>query len=106
MSQPDLFTVHEAENNRESLTNLNENRHKFNKQCLKVFNLLMGGNRLTVRDAIVEHGINSLPRRLLDLKQAGVLISDEWNRDHKIWFMTPDQQKANRGIVEKNAQNL
>ena len=91
--------VHERENSRESENHLNENRKHFAKSCEKVFNLLMEGKRLTVRDAIVNHGISSLPRRCLDLKQAGVAISDEWSNDEpafKTWYMSATDIYANK----------
>jgi hypothetical protein len=33
---------------------------------------------MTVLSAITEYGISSLPRRILDLKQAGIEIRDRW----------------------------
>ena len=37
------FTTHEAENNPESQTHLEENRAHFSEQCKRVFDLLMSG---------------------------------------------------------------
>lgn len=67
-----------AENNRESEMHYIENAEHFSEQCMKVLTLLRSGVRLTVRSAILEHGISSLPRRIKDCRTAGVEIKDEW----------------------------
>lgn len=89
--------VHTKENNRESLDYLNENRDRIVKSCRKVFDRLMRGERLTVVFATL-NGMSSLPRRIMDLRDAGFLIKDEWvsNENHKEWFMTPEQIEFNR----------
>jgi hypothetical protein len=90
LSKP--FPVHSRENNRESEDFLNENRESFSANCEKVLALLKSGVRLTVKDAIVNHGVSSLPRRILDLKQAGIEIKDAWisvegKRGFKEWYI-------------------
>jgi hypothetical protein len=96
------FDVHLLENNAQSQIHLDENRDKFSIQGTKVYSILMNAETLTVADALIYHGISSLPRRILDLKQAGVLITDIWitnqygKRTHKAWFMTEEQRKYNR----------
>ena len=75
-----LDFTHRQENNYQSRKHLEENREKFNRQCQLVYDLLRSGVRLTVLSAITEYGISSLPRRILDLKEAGVEIKDCWVR--------------------------
>lgn len=87
--------VHQKENNRESQSHLEENYEKFSEQCKKVYAILKSGIRLTVKKAVTEYGINSLPRRLKDLKdKCGVTtIEDRWLKDAngkntvKEWFI-------------------
>jgi hypothetical protein len=87
--QLDIF-IHSVENNSESQAHLNENRAHFTDQCKKVLALLESGVRLTTVSAVDYH-ILSLPRRILDLKQNGVKIEEEWltglgKRKIKVWF--------------------
>lgn len=84
--------VHIRENNRESEDFLNENRKELSAKCEKVLALLKSGIRLTVKSALVNYGVSSLPRRILDLKEAGVSIEDEWvkiegKERFKEWFI-------------------
>lgn len=58
-----------VENNFESNTILSNNKEHINNQCKRVLELLKSGERLTVYSALVHHGISSLPRRILDLKE-------------------------------------
>lgn len=92
--------VHLRENNPQSEENLASNYEKFSGQCKRVFEMLMNGYRLTTETALVNHRIFSLPRRLLDLKKAGVRITDEWRKDEgfKIWFMTEGDREMNRKL--------
>ena len=57
------------ENNSASQLILDENAVKINNSCDKVLKLLQEGKRLTVYSAMVDYGISSLPRRILDIKQ-------------------------------------
>lgn len=74
--QLDLFSpiphgiprVHLKENNQESQEHLDKHRIHFSKQCVKVYELLKSGLRLTVLGAANEHGIMYLPRRIKDLR--------------------------------------
>src|ERR1700733_3303865 len=73
--------IHERENNHESQTNLEKNKKHFSKQCLKVLQILLDGKRLTVKSAMNQYDVWSLPRRILDLRENGINISDEWVAD-------------------------
>ncbi len=72
------MVLHKVENNKESQKHLEENEIRFTEQCLKVLKLLVQGHRLTVKSAMVDYNINSLPRRIKDLKENGIVISDFW----------------------------
>lgn len=63
--------IHAIENNNESQLTLEFNRERLGKQCELVLELFRQGKRLTVRSAMIEHGIGHLPRRVKDLKEAG-----------------------------------
>ena len=66
--------VHQKENNSFSEQILFDQYERLGKQCELVLKLLKEGKRLTVRGAMVDYGISSLPRRILDLKRAGIEI--------------------------------
>lgn len=106
------FRVHEVENNTEMQYHLEENRKHFSAQCKKVFNLLMSGKELTVLSAITEHGISSLPRRLMDCSLNGVKYSERWFKPesgakYKVWFMNEDDKKKNQHLLsEQNISHL
>jgi hypothetical protein len=79
--------VHQSENNSESQLNLFENMAHFSEQCLTVLKLLKQGKRLTVRDALIEYDIHSLPRRILDLKENGIPVKDSWKGKIKEYYL-------------------
>ncbi|HEY6436167.1 MAG TPA: helix-turn-helix domain-containing protein [Ignavibacteriaceae bacterium] len=93
--------IHDNENNSESQEHLEENKVKFSKQCAIVLELLKQGKRLTVKSAMNQYGITSLPRRLLDLKEKnGVsninfvwVLDDKGKRSHKEWFYSPKTEE-------------
>ena len=70
------FNIHHRENNAESELRLQEHTPHFSKQCIKLYEILRSGRKLTVLEAYSE-GIASLPRRVLDLKEGGVRIEKE-----------------------------
>lgn len=103
MEQAELvFNVHRVENNSTSQKHLDKNRGKFNATCSKVYARLMAGERLTVRQCAID-GISSLPRRVLDLKQQNVCISDEWVDGVKVYFMSQDDLGRNRWNFDQAA---
>ena len=75
MNQLDLFHI---ENNSESQAHFEANKEKFSRQCRIVYQALLRGERLTSMDAMVRYGIGHLPRRILDLKEHGVPVVDEF----------------------------
>lgn len=68
---------HNNENNQTSLDFYKENEVKFSKQCETVLGLLKLGKRLTVRNALIDHNIGHLPRRIADLIDKGIDIKKE-----------------------------
>jgi hypothetical protein len=97
--QTTIFDTHNIENNQESQKNLDENRDHFNNKCFIVFNWLMSGKEITALWAANE-GVSSLPRRILDLKQNGVLVSDRWSNKVKVWHMTEEQKLFNQKFIK------
>lgn len=77
---PPVFT-HEIENNAESEANYITNLEHFNNQCRTVLEQLLTGRRLTVRGALIHMNIGHLPRRIKDLKDAGIMVMDEFPVD-------------------------
>lgn len=49
-----------------------------NNQREKVLEWLQKRGSLTVRDAVIELGINSLPKRIEELRKEGYKIKTEW----------------------------
>ena len=95
-------TITHHENNAESQQHYEANKIKFSRKCKQVLEILISGKRINVLDALVKHGISSLPRRILDLKNKEVEISDKWVKEHsyKEWFMTEDQIKRNKELTK------
>lgn len=60
-------------------------------QNARILRHLKKGKSITFFDAVADFGVMHLPRRILDLKEAGHNIGDEWvQRDgkrFKRWFM-------------------
>jgi hypothetical protein len=82
MKQTSLFpSVHARENTASNQEFLNENRPRLQSQCERVLAMLQAGQRLTVREAMIEHNINSLPRRIKDLRESGYRIYGERGDD-------------------------
>lgn len=70
--------VHRRENNRASQTILDEKRGDLNESCWKVFKELMLGKFLNAGQALLDGLSGHLPRRIGDLREAGILIRDRW----------------------------
>lgn len=86
--------VHKRENNPASEFHLEQFRKKFTRDCYAVLQALVGGERLTVRGAVISGLSNSLPRRILDLRKFGVQISDQWRGKHEYieYFMSAEDK--------------
>lgn len=91
--------VHLHENNSASQSTLELKREDFKKQCWEILKLLMNGERLTTRGAIISGLSGHLPRRIADLKEFKINIETEWiskddstkTRSHVEYYMTPDE---------------
>lgn len=93
--QQEFDFTHSEENNLESQTHLNKNRKSFNQKCQKVLGWLLEGKELTVLQC-ANDGVASLPRRIKDLKDKGVDISDKWEKNIKIYYMSTEQVQQNK----------
>lgn len=78
MEQTTIDFTHGIENNPESDANYMANLDDFNRQCRIVLEQLLTGRRLTVREAFINLNIGHLPRRIADLKDAGIPVQDEF----------------------------
>jgi len=93
---PDLFSVHEYESNGESQTILDNNRYIFSADCKKVYDLLMSGKRMTVKEMDVDRS------RLSDLKRQGFKFSFELKEGrYKVWFCSSEDKEFNKVQYEK-----
>lgn len=108
------MALHLQENNSESLGHLESNEQKFSDQCLMIVNLLNQGVRLTVKKAIDEYGIASLPRRLADIKHRNGIhnIRDEWVKDgngkrlYKEWFIVQPTRPTKGEVIQSFTKQL
>lgn len=98
--------IHDRENSKEAETFLNENRDKFSNQCLLVLKILYSGVRLTVEDALVKYKIASLPRRIGDIREAGItIVKDEWVKDengkrlYKQWYIEIPKPPTKQSVI-------
>lgn len=67
-----------VENNQESNAILQSNKTKINNQCQIVLDALRSGQKLTVKDAMLQLGVGDLRRRVKDLiDTAGIDIKKE-----------------------------
>lgn len=100
--QFDLF-VHDFDNNPESQKQLNKNRPELKTQCQRIFDLLMQGKQLTVWSMYTIYKIGDPRRRMKDLKDSGVEVSEtKTQKGTKTWYMTPEQVKSNQKFNHKN----
>ncbi len=73
--------IHNMENNQESDENYIMNLDHFNNQCRIVLEQLLTGRRMNVRDALISLNIGHLPRRIADLREAGIPVNDEFPKN-------------------------
>lgn len=106
--------VHRRENNSLSEEHLNANRRKFTGDCAIVLSLLHKAVKLTTYSALVQWQVSSLPRRILDLKEAGIDVDDDWQMSpdkkvtrNKVWFL-PGNRKSffEKGWIANEYKNL
>lgn len=100
-NQFDLF-VHDFDNNPESQKQLDRNRSAYQNQLQKILDLLMGGKALTVFSMYTIYKIGDPRRRIKELKDSGVQMSDKSTKTKgtKTWFMTPEQILENRKLKD------
>lgn len=72
------FDIGVRQNTEDNQAHYDANKPRFNRQCAKVYDLLMSGKRLTVADALVSHGIGHLPRRIADLRAKNIVVNSCW----------------------------
>jgi len=72
-----VFDYTRKENNSESTQILRDNVKHFSRQCIVLKEAFERGERLTTVDALLKYKIGHLPRRIKDLRDAGVNIKDE-----------------------------
>lgn len=78
----DLNMAHAKENNIESYMNYLANIQKFSRQNTMVFEQMMTGQSITVKQAMLHMDINSLPRRIKDLRDIhGIPVKDRWSSE-------------------------
>jgi hypothetical protein len=68
-NQLNIDFTHRQENNADSQMILMANKRKINGKTMRTLHLLAYGHVLTVYDALVTHGISSLPRRIKDIEE-------------------------------------
>lgn len=79
------------ENNKESQAHFEYNKKPFSKQCQIVYDLLLKGEKLNTKDALLLHGIGDLRRRIKDLIDIyNVPVNSEYIEGRfKIYFLKP-----------------
>ncbi len=85
--QQEFDFLHSRENNSHSQAILEENYERLNAKCQLTLDLLRKGVRLTVRSALLDYGISSLPRRILDLKEKGIDVKSEMTGRFKEYYL-------------------
>lgn len=85
------FTIHQHESNHESQAILDNNKIRFTADCKRVYDLLMTGQKFTVKELDCDRA------RLSDLKRMGFRFSNYLNEDrYKTWFATNEDIEFNR----------
>jgi hypothetical protein len=98
----DTSIVHSKENKPENQEQLDNNEAHFNKQCKKVFDLLMGEEVLSSKVGVVKFNMMDVKRRIKDLRDIGVRISDApiaHGHGAKAWFMTYEDMEYNKKFL-------
>ena len=98
--------IHTKENNAESEKHLRLYRKHFTRDAANVCYLLVSKEYLTVKGCILNGTSGHLPRRILDIKEFGIDVSDKWvklnnGKRFKVYYMTPEQIKAAKKLLTK-----
>lgn len=97
--------THRHENNRESQKVLEQHRDDFSGDCWEILKRLLRGEKLTVLEMTIQRVTSHLPRRILDLKEQGITIRDQWvemngrKHHHKEYFMDFNEVERVMGIL-------
>ena len=78
--------VHTRENSISNEQHLEENRFKFIGQCASLLSRFEQGERISVRKAMFDYGISSLPRRVKDLND-GFIKAGSDRRILSTWIL-------------------
>ena len=65
-----------VENNPASTKILRDNVKHFSRQCEILLEAFRRGERITTVDALIKYSIGHLPRRIKDLRDAGINVKD------------------------------
>lgn len=98
--------IHTRENTKENQKHLDNFRKAFTKDAAHILLLLIMRKQLTVRTAMAACITGDLRRRIKDIRDFGIDVSDKWvttslSRRYKVYFMTDKQvvkaiRKANK----------
>jgi hypothetical protein len=94
--------VHVRENNAISQAFIELHRFKFNGKCKTVLDRLVEGEYMTVLHA-ANTGISSLPRRIKDLRDFGVVISQRKleNGTAEYYMSASDKEQTLKNLLRK-----
>lgn len=85
--------THRHENNKESQRILDEKRDDLSGDCWEILKRLLNGQKLNSASALMDGLSGHLPRRICDLREQGIHVSDEWvekngkKHHHKDYFI-------------------
>lgn len=55
-------------------------RPRLTPQAQTVLNHLLRAGTITFREAVMDHSVQSLPRRIKDLREAGYTVTSKWKK--------------------------
>lgn len=91
-----LDFTHTIEDTPQNQAFLRANRHRLSNLCQLMYNALMTGDRMTTYQANQLFNQTDGRRRFKDLKDAGVHLSQEVVRGHKVWYMSESDKIYNK----------
>ena len=101
------LTIHQKESNPVSQAFLDEHREQFSHDTFKVLSELVNGRTLDYKTALNEGLTGDLRRRIKDIRDMNIPVSDNWvstqnERKFKQYFMKEsDKVEALRVLVNK-----